>query len=285
VARPGDPLVTVAPDTGDLAGFRAVDAAPDVGALVGALDEQAAVPAVQRLRAAATEMLAPRRGDRVVDVGCGTGDATRALATLVAPSGMAIGIDSSDVMLTEARRRTRDAGLPVELRRGDITRLDLEDASADATRCERVLQHLADPDRAVAELVRITRPGGRVAVIDTDWGMHAVHGADPDLTSRVLCCWADHAPNGRAGRRLPAQLTDAGLAGITIVAETLTSTDPQRATAPPITTFAAVAEQAGAVSARQAQAWLDQLADAGARGRFFWAVTMFAVAGTRTAHA
>jgi ubiquinone/menaquinone biosynthesis C-methylase UbiE len=271
--------VTIAPDTGDLAGFRAVDAAQDPTTLVAALDEQSSLPAVQRLRAAATELLAPRRGHRIVDVGCGTGDAARALAALVAQSGAVVGVDSNESMLAEARRRSIDTSLPIVFRRGDITRLDLDDAIADATRCERVLQHLTDPHTAIVELVRITKPGGRVVVIDTDWGMHAVHGADRHLTTRVLSCWCDHAATGWSGRQLPALFADGGLDDAVVVAETLTSTDPQRATTPPITTFAAVAEDAGAVTAQQAQAWLAQLADAGTRGRFFWAVTMFA--GTR----
>jgi ubiquinone/menaquinone biosynthesis C-methylase UbiE len=89
-----------------LGGFNAVDAAPSAGEFVAALDEIAAFPAVQRLRAAAVELLAPRLGDRLVDVGCGTGDQVRALAAAVGPGGSVLGVDSSETMLAEARRRT-----------------------------------------------------------------------------------------------------------------------------------------------------------------------------------
>jgi hypothetical protein len=56
----------------------------------------------------------------------------------------------------------------------------------------------------MAELVRITRPGGRIVVIDTDWGLHAIHGADPRLTATIVECWAHNTSNGLAGRQLPA---------------------------------------------------------------------------------
>ena len=64
-----------------------------------------------------------------------------------------------------------------------------------------------------------------------------------------------------------------------VVAETSTSTDGGRPTGPPFTTMAAAAERAGALDAGEAQTWLAQLAAAGKRGQFFWALTMFAVAG------
>ena len=111
--------------------------------------------------------------------------------------------------------------------------------------------------------------------------MHAVHGADPDLTEAILDAWRDNAANGLSGRRLPALFADAGLPPPTVVAATMTSTDPRRLLLPPFTTMAALAEHSGAIGVGDAESWLAQLTDAGHRGRFFWAVTMFVVGATR----
>ena len=210
-------MTTVA-DAPALGSFSDVDTEPDTGSLIAALDEQTAIPAIQRLRAAATDLLRARLGDRLVDVGCGTGDLARALAGRVGPTGTVLGIDASETMLTEARRRAGTSTLPVEFRLGDVTNLDLDDACYDGTVCERVLQHVASPDAAMAELVRVTRPGGRIVVIDTDWGLHAIHGADPTLTATIVNCWAGNAANGLAGRQLPALFVDAGLRDPIVIA-------------------------------------------------------------------
>ena len=264
-----------------LGGFSHVDADPEGAALIAALDEQASLPAIQRLRATAAEMLRPRLGDRLLDVGSGTGDAVRALAGLVGAHGTVVGVEPSATMLDEARRRSGESSPRIEFRAGDIARLDFEDASFDGVTCERVFQHLTAPETAIGELVRVTRPGGRIVVTDTDWGMHSIHGADPDITARIIGFWSDNAANGWSGRRLPGLFVGAGLREPMVVAETLTSTDGQRPAGPPFTTMAVGAERAGALSADDAHTWLCQLADAGERGQFFWAVTMFAVAGTR----
>ncbi len=274
-------MISASGDT-TLGSFSAVDSVSEgADVLVTALDEIAALPAVRRLRAAATEMLAPRLGDRLLDVGCGIGDEVRLLAAAVGPEGSVIGVDSSETMLAEARKRTIRSGGPIEYRLSDATRLDVATASVDGCRCERVLQHIADPSAVMAELVRVTRPGGRIAVIDSDWGMHSVHGADPDVTGRVLASWADHAANGWSGRQLPALFASQGMVERMVVAETLTSVDPTTPTRPPFPQMAAAACGTGAITDDEATAWLAQLVDAGSRHEFFWAVTMFAVGASR----
>jgi 2-polyprenyl-3-methyl-5-hydroxy-6-metoxy-1,4-benzoquinol methylase len=73
--------------TSTRAGFAAVDDDPDRGALVAVLDDQAAFPAIQRLRSTAIRLLAPAPGRQLIDAGCGIGDMTRRLAARVAPGG------------------------------------------------------------------------------------------------------------------------------------------------------------------------------------------------------
>ena len=66
---------------------------------------------------------------------------------------------------------------------GDVSALDLPDDSFDGVWCERVLQHVDDADVAIGELIRVTRPGGRVCLIDTDWDSLAFDGVPPGLAA------------------------------------------------------------------------------------------------------
>jgi SAM-dependent methyltransferase len=280
VDHPRHPRVTSA-ETVTLASFRAVDDSGDGAGLVAALDEQAELPAIERLRARVIELLAPGPGHLLLDAGCGTGDVARRLAAKVGPGGRVIGVDASTTMVGEARLRTVDPTLPVEFRRDDITSLSFTDGAFDAVCCERVFQHLDDPVAAMNQLVRVTRPGGRVAVVDSDWGMHAVNGADPALTACVIAAWAEHAVNGCVGRQLSALLADAGIVDQVVLTETITSRDPWPPSLQPFATMASNAAQHGAITADDAARWLAELTEASQHGRFFWAVTLIAVVATR----
>lgn len=93
--------------------FRDVNAAPVPHALVADLDAVAAWEVVRRLKQRGLDMLAVAAGQRLLDVGCGAGDDVRALAHLVGPGGLVVGVEPSKVLLSEAQRRAADSPLPL----------------------------------------------------------------------------------------------------------------------------------------------------------------------------
>jgi ubiquinone/menaquinone biosynthesis C-methylase UbiE/DNA-binding transcriptional ArsR family regulator len=116
-----------------------------------------------RVASLAIEKLLPR--DLVIaDIGCGTGTLTFELARF---AKKVIGVDLSPQMLRRAREVAKEKELRnVDFRSGDALQLPLESNRVDAAFAVMVLHFLPDPKRAVAELCRITRPGGSVVIVD-----------------------------------------------------------------------------------------------------------------------
>jgi ubiquinone/menaquinone biosynthesis C-methylase UbiE len=112
-------------------------------------------------------------GQRVLDVGCGSGAVTRAIARRVGDRGVAVGLDPSPALLEVARELAREAGLGdrIELYEGSALRLPFPDRSFDAVLCATVLSHVPGGEAAIPELVRVLRPGGRLGVFDMDTDM------------------------------------------------------------------------------------------------------------------
>jgi SAM-dependent methyltransferase len=98
----------------------------------------------------------------VGDLGCGAGRVSAAVAPFVAH---VVAVDGSAAMLQAAKRRLQDAG-NVELRRGELEALPIDDARLDAATLMLVLHHVPEPERALAEVARVLKPGGRVLVVD-----------------------------------------------------------------------------------------------------------------------
>jgi demethylmenaquinone methyltransferase/2-methoxy-6-polyprenyl-1,4-benzoquinol methylase len=121
----------------------------------------------RRWRDRAIEALALPPGARVLDLCTGTADLAIAATHLVAPVSV-VGIDFSREMLKLALSKVRDRqlGSSVRLIRGDATRIPLADASCDAATIGFGIRNVAEPDRALAELARVLRPGGRLAILE-----------------------------------------------------------------------------------------------------------------------
>ena len=110
----------------------------------------------------ALEALALEPGDRVLDVACGPGNFTRDFGS-AARDGLAVGIDASASMLAVAVRDEHPAN--VAYIRGDARELPFRDACFDAVCCFAALYFIEEPMRALAEIVRVLAPGGRVALL------------------------------------------------------------------------------------------------------------------------
>jgi SAM-dependent methyltransferase len=143
--------------------WRELDSAPDRDDRLAFLAAFAALPEVAAAKRRSYELLGARPGAVLLDAGCGGGEDVAALARLVAPDGRVVGVDVSEAALERAGAAT--AGLAgVELRRADVAALPFPDATFDGVRVDRTLHHVERPEAAVAELVRVTRPGGAIVV-------------------------------------------------------------------------------------------------------------------------
>jgi ubiquinone/menaquinone biosynthesis C-methylase UbiE len=159
-------------------------------------------------------------GERVLDVGAGLGQLTRAIARAVGPGGHVLGIERSEAQIAEAMRLARADGEDhlLELRPGNVLELKLADAewgSFDVAHARFILEHVPDPQRVVNAMARAVRVGGRVVLEDDD---HDVLRLSPEPAG-LMAVWRAYMKtyerNGNdpiVGRRLVTLLHTAGLA-------------------------------------------------------------------------
>lgn len=111
-------------------------------------------------------------GERVIDIACGTGLVTLSAARAVGPNGAVVGVDLSGEMVAAATRRARALAVTnVDFARRDAERLDYADAGFDVALCSLGLMYLPAPERALREVRRVLRPGGRL--VSAVWGERA----------------------------------------------------------------------------------------------------------------
>jgi SAM-dependent methyltransferase len=281
----------VAADEPDAAiGFTRVDAQPDTATLIEGMDATAQWPAVKQLRAWEVARLGLRPGRSLLDVGCGVGSVATALAPLVAPGGTVAAVDPSEAMLAEGRRRAEAARVSVDFRAGLAEDLPFDDATFDVCRSERALQWMPDPEAALDEMLRTTRPGGRLVVIDTDWRTLAFDL--PDEGPGIAVAEGIRGLRGRPasiGGRLLNLFRDRGLADLDIIgaAHVWHRWRPDVEEAPPgLFPLRAIAMQLvalGRIEQEVGEQFSDQVTEAARRDRLSISLTMFAVHGRKPA--
>ncbi|MGW6204050.1 class I SAM-dependent methyltransferase [Streptomyces sp. NPDC055089] len=159
-----------------------------------------------------------RSGMDVLDVGCGPGTITADLAALVAP-GRVTAVDTTREILAQAADAASERGLKnVAFAVADVHALDFPDDSFDVVHAHQVLQHVGDPVQALREMRRVCRPGGVVAVRDSDYAAMSWFPESPVMDGWLELYRRVARANGGepdAGRRLLSWAREAGFTDIT----------------------------------------------------------------------
>jgi ubiquinone/menaquinone biosynthesis C-methylase UbiE len=236
-------------------------------------------------RSAYLGLLGIAPGERILEVGCGSGVVLRDVARRVAPGGRAIGLDPSPALLAVARELAAAADLAelVELHEGDARALPFGEGAFDAVLAVTALIHMPDVERAIPEMVRVVRPGGRVGVFDRDNDTYFISHPDRALTRRIVAAGAENTTvNPWIARQLPVMLRTHNVRDVRVRAFVSVEQDPAGFYA---TTagerWPSIAVQVGAITEDERRRWIDQLRAVQAAGGFLAGLTHLFVWGTR----
>jgi SAM-dependent methyltransferase len=168
-------------------------------------------------------------GLRLLDVGCGPGTITLDLAARVAP-GWTVGVDRDAGVVAQAQRMLDSRSVSgVEFSTADAYALEFDDESFDVVHAHQLLQHLSDPVAALVEMRRVLRPGGVLAVRDSDYGGFVWAPSDP-LLDRWMTLYHDvcyhNGADADAGRSLLGWAQTAGFTDIQPTSSTWTFAEP-----------------------------------------------------------
>ena len=154
-------------------------------------------------------------GSRVLDYGCGPGFVTEGMAGIVGSAGRAYGVDLNARFVANASDRN-SASDNISFHLVDGNRIPLADATVDRLLCKNVLEYVPDVQTTLAEFHRVLEPGGRLLLIDSDWGFVAVEPWGRERTKRFFDAAAPAFKEAEIGRKLRAHTIDAGFDGVEV---------------------------------------------------------------------
>jgi SAM-dependent methyltransferase len=250
-----------------LSAFTAVDRVEELRTYIDALVAFDGIAQLRELKQSARALVQPSA--RVLDVGCGFGLETTRLAYLAGPGSVA-GIDKSAHFIEEARRRAAAAGLEIDYKVGGADALPWPDASFDHVRAERLLIYFEDDvlRRAVAEMKRVLRPGGVLALIEPEFGTTTVSLEDRNLVRKIMAHEADAAvAQSWLPGRLPALLAELGFTDVDVTTRVVVF--PPDLAAEYFSGAGQNAARDGAISTAELEAWKSEITHLHQSGRLF----------------
>lgn len=220
----------------------------------------------------------------VLDMGCGTGVASRVVARRPGFTGKITGIDLSPFLTDAARRLATEEGLGarIEFRAGDTRSLDLPADSFDAIIAHTLVSHVDDPVAVLKEAARLVKPGGLVGVFDGDYASIAFGHADPAAAKTRDEAIVDAIiTSPRVIRQMPRLLRSVGLDLIASFSHVLAEIGQADFWLPAIASFRRLIPAAGTLSDSEANALADALLKDSENGVFFGASNYYSFVARR----
>ncbi|TFH88569.1 methyltransferase domain-containing protein [Billgrantia azerbaijanica] len=222
--------------------------------------------------------------DSVLDMGCGTGLAARAIARRADFSGHVVGVDLSPYLVEAAQRLAQEEGVAerTSFRTGDVSCLDVADGAFDAVVAHTLLSHVDDAAGVIQEVARLLKPGGRVGIFDGDYASLTFGHADPVLgQANDEALIGAVVTNARVMRQMPRLLQAAGLELVTSFAYVLAEVGKADFWASAIEAYRRLIPKAGTMTVDEADAWGAALHRDSERGVFFGSSNYYAYVARR----
>jgi ubiquinone/menaquinone biosynthesis C-methylase UbiE len=227
-------------------------------------------------RKAVLDGLNLKRGECVLDIGTGPGYVAFEMAEAVGPLGQVECVDVSDAMIDSASRRCLSRPW-VCFQIGSATELPFKDSICDAAASVQVYEFVPDIALALKELRRVLRPGGRAAIVSTDWTSLVWRSVNMERMARILEVFKPHCAHFALPPKLPTLLKAEGFTlSYQNVLPHFSASGSEETFSFQLAQFVAtfVIDQ-GIVGKQEAAAWLDDLRQTEAQGDWFFNVNQY----------
>lgn len=233
-------------------------------------------PEIIKQRSRTLDALALQAGEQVLDAGCGTGLLLEQMAQSIGDNGRAVGVDFSPDMLEVADQRCH--GLSnVELQQGSVESLDFESESFDVVSCTQTLLYVKQVETALAEIHRVLKPHGRVAILETDWRGVVFNSQDNAMTRRILDAWDEAVESPNLPVKIGKLLRQLNFSAIKVEAIPIinTSFSENNFSSSMLKWFTKNALKKAAISQQESDQWLQQVQQLAQQNAYFFCVNRF----------
>ena len=256
-------------------GFRNVDESGEADFFINYLKFVDSVPEFRTIKERNYKAMGLKRGDKVLDAGCGIGLDTYRIGSIVEDTGSVIGFDSSESMISIAQKNVPGNLQNITFILGDLKHPDFLNNTFDAVYVERILQISPNPSEIIQQLVRIIKPGGTLVSIEPDWGTMAVDPGNRNIIRSLISYCTDSLPDGWTGRKLFRYFREFGM-DVRVEAEPVIMHDfPIINRAMNFENFISGAIQAGQISHSDADELIEGFRFADENGLFFFSYMIY----------
>jgi len=220
-------------------------------------------------------LLAPldlRPGSRVLDYGCGPGFVTEGIAGVVGTEGRVYGVDVNSRFVANATDRSK-ATENVSFHLVDGDRIPLADGTVDRLLCKNVLEYVPEVQATLAEFRRVLEPGGRLLLIDSDWGFVVVEPWGAARTKRFFDAASPAFKEPEIGRKLCSHLLEAGFDDVDVKVQA--GVDTEGGSLLVLRNMASYARHFDGISPDEIDAMLTEVEAAAEAGRYLFCLPQF----------
>ena len=240
------------------------------------LEKSYQLPEIVRQRQHTLNRLSVKRGEQILDVGCGVGFLSYEIALQTGDSGRVSGIDQNSEMIRHANKRCESLR-NTEFSEANAEDLPFPEESFDAACCTQVLLYVNDVAQVLSGIRRVLKPAGRIIIVETDWRGVVLNSDYDSITRKIFSAWDAAVPSPNLPVRLGQLLVDNGFCNVDVEPIPILNTEytPSQFSHGMMNWITRNALKKGVITKEQSQKWLDDLDEKGNSGTYFFCVNRF----------